>query len=79
MAFIGHLLTEIPLQIVRHPSVQRSRTVTDGEYRTTLDATAAPYRFRVTSKGYEAGLSRLVEKNEKELALVVDLEKLSKP
>ena len=55
------------------------RTVTDGEHRTTLDATEGPYRFRITSKGYEASLSRLVEKNEKEAALVIDLEKLSKP
>ena len=53
--------------------------VTDGEYRTTLDATAGPYRFRVTSKGYEAGTSRVVENNEKEAALVIDLEKLPKP
>ena len=55
------------------------RTVTDGEHRTTLDATEGPYRFRITSKGYEAGLSRVVEKYEKEATLVIDLEKLSKP
>ena len=55
------------------------RTVTDGEYRTTLDATVGPYRFRVTSKGYEASLSRLVEKMKKSGRVVIDLEKLSKP
>jgi hypothetical protein len=49
--------------------------VTDGEHRATLDATAGPYRFRVTSKGFKACTSRIVENKEKTAALVMELEK----
>jgi hypothetical protein len=49
------------------------RVVTDGEFRTALDAGAGPYRFRVRSAGYEATASRVIRGEEKDVEEVIDL------
>ena len=49
--------------------------VTEGEYQVTLDATAGPYQFQVSSEGYEPATSTMLKGDEKEVKEVIKLEK----
>jgi hypothetical protein len=52
-----------------------TRAVTDGEYRTALDARVGPYQFRVKSDGYVPVTSRAVRGDEKSVEEVIELER----
>ena len=56
-----------------------TRSVSDGEFRTTLDATMAPYRFRIKAEGYAPKLSREIRPEEKDVAEEIEMEKLKNP
>ena len=47
----------------------------DGEYRTILDSSSAPYQIRVKAQGYEADISRVLKGNERDVEEVIDLKR----
>ncbi|MGC8639784.1 MAG: M56 family metallopeptidase, partial [Isosphaeraceae bacterium] len=53
-----------------------TRGVNDGEYRTTVDATLAPYQFQLKAAGYAPVMSRPVGGDEKDVSLTIDMRRL---
>ena len=57
-------------------SLDLTRDLSDGEYRTTLDATIPAYRFRIKAEGYGLGVSRTIRGEEKDASEVNKMERL---